>query len=221
MVKIKVNKIVRSKRKTVALLVNADATLTVKAPFLIPSGYIERLINKKRNWITKKVREIKASPQPKIYEFVNGEGFLFLGKPYRLKIGNYTSIQLGEHLFFPKSKKDQIQEELTDWYKSQALKKIISRANWYSKKMGVNYSALKISNAKKRWGSCGRENALSINWRLIMSPLKILDYVIVHELTHIEQKNHSKRFWNRVKVVISNYDQSRDWLRDNGHLLNI
>lgn len=219
--KIKINKIERSKRKTIALLVNSDATLTVKAPFLIPQGYIEKIITKKHNWIIKKVKEVKDKPQIKTHEFVNGEGFLFLGKSYRLKIGNYTSVQLGDYLFFPKSKKGQLQEDLTDWYKQQAFQKITSRANWYSKKMGVSYSALKLSSAEKRWGSCGRSNTLSINWRLVMAPLKTLDYVVVHELTHIEQKNHSKRFWNRVKVILSDYEKSRDWLKENGYTLNI
>ncbi len=221
MVKIKINTIKRSKRKTIALQINPDATLTVKAPYLVPKFFIESLVDRKHVWITRKVKEIKSRPQTVVREFVNGEAFLFLGKSYRLKIANNAVIKLGDYLYFPKSKKVSIREDLLDWYKKQALKKIKQRVNWYSKKMGVNYSLLKLSNAGKRWGSCGKNNVLAINWRLIMAPLKILDYVIVHELTHIDQKNHSKRFWNRVKVVLSDYDKSRSWLKENGHLLNI
>ncbi|MFH1792723.1 MAG: SprT family zinc-dependent metalloprotease [Patescibacteria group bacterium] len=221
MVKIKINKIERSNRKTIALLINADSTLTVKAPLLVSSSYIEELVNKKHNWITKKVKDIQARPKPVTREYVNGEGFLYLGKSYRLKITNCSSIQLGEYLFFPKQKAEQIQQELIDWYKKQALRKLTSRASWYSKKMGVNFSSLKLSNAEKRWGSCGRSNTLSFNWRLIMAPLKILDYVVVHELTHIEEKNHSRKFWNRVKVVLSDYKKSRSWLKENSQSLII
>lgn len=216
MAKIKITKIERSKRKTIALLINSDSTLTVRAPLLASQSYIDNLINKKQSWINKKVKEIQASPKPVIKEYVNGEGFLYLGKSYRLKIvTNRSSIHLNDYLYYPKSKNANIREEILKWYKQQALKKITSRTIWYSKKMGVKFSSLRLSNAEKRWGSCGKNNALSYNWKLIMTPLKILDYVIVHELTHIEEKNHSKKFWNRVKIVILDYEESRNWLVEN------
>lgn len=219
--KIKINKIERSKRKTVALLINSDSTLTVKAPFLVSSIYIEKLINKKQSWITKKVKAIQSRPKPVIREYVNGEGFPYLGKSYRLKITSCSSIQLGDYLFFPKQETENIKQELTDWYKQQALRKLKSRVSWYSKKMGVNYSSLKLSNAQKQWGSCGRGNTLSFNWRLIMAPLKILDYVVVHELIHIEEKNHSRKFWNHVRVIFPEYKLSLSWLKENCEQLNM
>lgn len=221
MVKIKIKRIERSKRKTIALLVNADATLTVRAPYLVPRGYIDRLISKKHNWITQKVKQAQLKPQPVTREFVNGEGFLFLGKTYRLKIDNSSSIRLGDYLYFPKLKKENIREELMNWYKEQAVRKLASRVSWYAKKMGVSSSSLKLSNAQKRWGSCGKNNSLSFNWKLIMAPLKVLDYVVVHELIHIEHKNHSRKYWNILRVVLPNYKHSKDWLKENGHLLNI
>lgn len=221
MVKIRINKIERSKRKTIALLVNADTTLTVKAPFLVPTIQIEKVVEKKQSWIKRKVREVEQRPKIAIREFVNGEGFLVLGKSYRLKIGNYSTIELGEYLYFPKADLGTIQQKLTDWYKQQAIKKITSRTKWYSKKMGVEYSSIRLSEATKRWGSCGRNNTLSINWRLIMAPLSIIDYVVVHELSHIIEKNHSKIFWSRVRTVLPNYEKSRMWLKENGHTLYI
>lgn len=221
MAKIKINKIERSKRKTIALLVNADATLTVKAPFLVPVDHIDKVIERKQSWIRRKVRELENRPKATIREYVNGEGFQLLGKAYRLKIGNYSEIQLGDYLCFPKTHKDNIQEELIEWYRHQALKKFTTRVNWYSKKMGIEYSSLRLSNANKRWGSCGRNNTLSFNWRLIMAPLKVIDYVIVHELAHVIEKNHSKKFWNKVRTVINDYEKSREWLKENGNTLSI
>lgn len=221
MVNIKINKIIRSKRKTVALLINPDATLTVKAPFQTPLSNIEEIVIKKSNWIEKKVKEIIARPQHIKKEFVDGESFQYLGKAYRLKVSNVPFITLGEYLFFPKSNKQNINEEIINWYKQQAEKIIKSRVDWYAKKIGLNYSLIKISDAQRRWGLCGKNNNLSFNWRLIMAPLKIIDYVIVHELLHIDEKNHSKRFWNKIKIILTNYKQSRDWLKENGYLLNI
>lgn len=218
---IRINKIERSKRKTIALLVHADTTLTVKAPFLVPTNQIENVVEKKQSWIKRKVREFEQRPRVAIREFVNGEGFLVQGKSYRLKIGSYPSIELGEYLYFPKSDLDSIRQKLTDWYKQQGLKKIVSRTKWYYKKMGVEYSSIRLSDATKRWGSCGRNNTLSIIWRLIMAPLKIIDYVIVHELSHTDEKNHSMMFWNKVKTVLHDYEKSREWLRNNGNILNL
>lgn len=219
--KIKIDKIERSKRRTIALQVNADATLTVKAPFLVPTIQIEKVVEKKKTWIKRKVRALEMRPKAVVHEFVNGESFLLLGKPHRLKISNVPQIELGDYLFFPKTRKDSIKEDLTEWYQKQALKKFTTRVNWYSKKMGVEYHSLRISNAGKRWGSCGRNNRLSLNWRLIMAPLKVVDYVIVHELAHITHKNHSKKFWNKVRTVMNDYEKSREWLKDHGSALTI
>lgn len=221
MAQIKIDKIERSKRKTVALLVTSDATLVVKAPYLMPKISIDKLVDKKQSWIKRKVREMNSRPKAPTREFVNGEGFLYLGKNYRLKIGNFPKVSFGEHLFFPKDKKSTIREELTDWYKSQAEKKFRSRSKWYAKKLGVEYSSIRLSTAQKRWGSCGRNNSLSLNWRLIMAPLKVIDYVIVHELAHISEKNHSKKFWNIVRTTLSDFEKSRDWLKENGEMLRI
>jgi len=218
---IKINKIERSKRKTIALLVNLDSTLTVKAPFYLPTQEIDKVIDKKRNWIIAKVKQAQRKPKPVVREFVNGEGFLYLGKSYRLRINNTAKISLGDNLFFPKAKIENIREELVEWYKQQATHKFNLRAKWYAKKMGVNYSSIKLSSAQKRWGSCGRNNVLSFNWRLVMAPLKVLDYVVVHELTHIEYKNHSAKYWNKVRTLLPNYKQAKDWLKENGHILNI
>jgi predicted metal-dependent hydrolase len=218
---IKINKIIRSKRKTVALIINSDATLTVRAPVQTPISYIEKLINKKKNWIEKKVKEIISRPQPIKKEFVNGEEFNFLGKNYRLRVINISTIMLGEYLYFPISKKQNIKEELIVWYKQQAKKIVKSRLDLYAKKTSLKYSSMRISNAKKRWGSCGKNNSIIINWRLIMTPLQVIDYVIVHELVHIDEKNHSKRFWSIVKAIFPGYNYSKEWLKKNGHLLNI
>lgn len=200
---IKINKIIRSKRRTVALIINPDATLTVRAPIKTPISYIEDLVNKKNSWIEKKVKEIISRPQQIEREFVNGEGFNYLGENYKLKITNVSSITLGEYLFFPKSRKQNIKEEIINWYKQQSGKIIKSRVDWYAKNIGLNYSSIKISNAQKRWGSCGKNNSLTFNWRLIMAPLQIIDYVVVHELLHIDEKNHSRRFWNKVKAILT------------------
>ncbi|MCS7122892.1 MAG: M48 family metallopeptidase, partial [Candidatus Micrarchaeota archaeon] len=83
------------------------------------------------------------------------------------------------------------------------------------------YNRVRITNARRRWGSCSSSNNLNFSWRLIMAPLEVIDYVVVHELVHTRIKNHSKAFWRMVEAVMPDYDRQRRWLRENGHMLKI
>src|SRR3989338_10869369 len=119
-----------------------------------------------------------------------------------------------QHLYMAK-------EILTAWYKEKAYQKISERAGWYSSLCGLKYNKVKISDAQKRWGSCSAKGNLNFSWRLIMAPLRVIDYVVVHDLAHLEEKNHSKTFWNKVKIMQPDYEQHKDWLKENRHLLDI
>lgn len=216
-------KIIRSKRRTVALEITPDADLVVRAPIKADLTYINALITKKIHWITSKqklVRENYAKIKPK--EFVNGESFLYLGKSYSLKVTDeYKNIVLDDYLYLPRRMQTKAKEHLIDWYKTEALKKVTQRVNWYSNLTGLKYKSIKITDAQKRWGSCSGKGGLCFSWRLIMSPLSVLDYVVVHELAHIAEKNHSSSFWSKVKIIMPYYEKEYRWLRENGNMLNI
>jgi predicted metal-dependent hydrolase len=87
--------------------------------------------------------------------------------------------------------------------------------------MGVEYSSIKMSDAQRRWGSCSAKNALNFAWRLVMCPLSVIDYVVVHELSHITYKNHSTKFWSRVATVMPRYREALEWLRLNRKLMEV
>ncbi len=91
----------------------------------------------------------------------------------------------------------------------------------YSEMTGLIHRSIKITSAKKRFGSCSPNGSLNFSWRLMMAPLNIIDYVVVHELVHIEERNHSKNFWNKVRIILPDYKQSEKWLKDNSQLLTI
>ena len=105
--------------------------------------------------------------------------------------------------------------------KDEARKKIADRCEWISNITGYKPVSVKISNAKKRWGSCSHMGDLNLSWHLILAPMEIIDYVIVHELVHLEVKNHSKYFWNKVRTIMPDYDDRRHWLKQNGRDLLI
>lgn len=110
------------------------------------------------------------------------------------------------------------------WYREQAHKVISERVQWYAAKHGYSWKQIKITSARRRWGSCsagGRLGRLSFAWRLVMAPMPVIDYVLVHELVHLQVKNHSKKFWGRVGVIMPDYKQKIEWLEKNGHLLNL
>ncbi len=223
MSKIKIDKIIRSKRRTLALEIEPDASLIVRAPQRISLDYIEQIVQKKRLWIQSK-QQLTREKHAKIQSngFVNGEGFLYLGHTYPLSIVNNNVPFLFDNKFLlskdhlPKGRKLFI-----DWYKKAAYQKIGDRLDWHSSISGLKYNKFGITSAQKRWGSCNYKNNLSFSWRLIMTPWRIIDYVVVHELVHTVEKNHSKRFWNKVKLLDPNYQDNRKWIKENEHRLII
>jgi hypothetical protein len=202
--KIEINKIIRTKRRrTIALIIGPDATLTIRAPIRTPIDYIEQLVSKKISWIRRKIQEIRLRPTASAKEFVSGESFLFLGKPYKLSFSHYTQTPVDFRGCFIIAQKNQshARQLLTQWYKKQATQKIAERVEWYSRTLGLTYRAVNITDARKRWASCTQKGNLNFTWRLIMAPLSIIDYVVVHELAHLEVKNHSGEFWNKIKTA--------------------
>ena len=222
MSEIKIDKLVRSKRRTIAIIVTRDAQLIVRAPFGIKDKIIDDFINRKSKWINKKLEEARLKCRNVIPKrFKNGESFLYLGKSYPLKVVEHDKIALTDFLEFPDKFLAHAGIYLKEWYKIQLLQTITERVCVYSEKTGLKHRSIKITSAKKRFGSCSHNGSLNFSWRLMMTPLNIIDYVVVHELVHLEAKNHSKKFWIKVKVILPDYKQSEKWLKVNSQLLVI
>jgi predicted metal-dependent hydrolase len=223
MSKIPISKIIRSKRKNIALVISHDATLIVRAPMRTPLHYIEKLVEEKFDWIERKMREFEKRPKADKKTFSEGEEFLYFGKKYKLALTNGLRIEATEdfELLFPRVFLWRAHHRMHDWYKKQAHKEISERTKIIADKLNLKYSSLKISNAKTNWGSCGPKNSLNFNWRLIMAPEGVIDYVIIHELMHILEKNHSAKFWNKVAAMMPDYKTARKWLRENSKVLTL
>ena len=218
-----IDEIIRSRRKTIALQVFHDARLIVRVPYSTSEKLIKKVIYEKRLWILRKQEQAKEKYK-KIYskEFVNEEEFLFLGNSYKLYIVDdfkFSLIFNNENFFLSKKFLNKAKEIFIKWYKKQAYKKFSERVAIYSKISGITYNKLRITNARKRWGSCSVKGNLNFTCRLIMAPLQVIDYVVVHELVHIKEKNHSKNFWDKVRIILPYYETQKKWLKENGHLL--
>lgn len=221
----KVDKIIYSKRKTLAIIVDNKANVIVRAPLKTPRKTIERFVNEKKSWISAKKDEIleklKEIPQR---SFIENERILFLGKEYDLRFieGMIYPVIFDEGGFLlSKEYKDHAKEILEMWYKKEAKLLFYDKANHFSQAMNLRFNKVKISNAEKRWGSCSSKKNINLSWKLIMAPEKVIDYVIIHELAHLMELNHSKRFWKIVESFDPEYHYSIYWLKENGHLLTI
>jgi predicted metal-dependent hydrolase len=221
---IKIDKIIRSKRRTISLTISDEGYLIVKTPLKISQEYLTDLIQKKRDWILKNQKHILdnlTKIPPKQYN--EGESFLFLGESYKLQLSDQRIPLVFTDNFFLLSKKHQPKglKVFQDWYKKKALEIFNQRAAYFSDLYNISYTLLKISTAKRQWGSCTIRGNLNINWRLIMAPMEVIDYVIIHELAHIIQRNHSSRFWGLVKKMMPEYEAQREWLRKNKYYLRL
>lgn len=221
---IKIDKIIRTKRKTIALQITDGAELIVKAPFGVSEETIERIVIKHKRWIEKKRQEVlERDPKVTKKEFVNGEGFLYLGRHYKLHIVKEQDVPLlfNNGFYLLKDYLPIAETLFIKWYKERALEKISERVEFYARERGFIYNKIKITDAKTRWGACSSNGNLTFSWRLIMAPLSIIDYVVVHELVHLEEKSHNREFWIKVKMLIPDYEKHKEWLKQNSYLLRI
>ena len=213
--------IIRSFRKTLSLHISSKGELIVKAPFFIPEKIIQDFINQKEDWVLRSLQKVKNS---KLFQktYQEGEEFLYLGDVYKFHLGDFKEISFKNGLLnFPLFMKFRAKKELTSWYIKSAQQEITSLVKHFSLKMNTEYKSIRFSDTSSKWGSCGRDNSLQFNWRLIMAPLLVINYVVIHELSHTTEKNHGSKFWNKVDLYTPSYKQQRKWLKKNHHLLSI
>jgi len=219
-----IDHIVHSKRKTIALIIQPDGTLTVRAPLRMPDVHLQEYIQNHTEWIREKQAQAKASPPPPKKHFVDGETFLYLGKAYPLTIVAHQRSALtfsGSKFHLANSNLPKAGQFFIRWYKAQALMVISERVAFHAKQNKFIYQKIRISSARTRWGSCSTNGTLSFTWRLVLAPLEIVDYVVLHELVHTQIRNHSKTFWHKVGEILPEYKKRIRWLKQNGKYLTL
>lgn len=216
-------RLVRSKRRTLALVIERDGTLIVRAPLRMAEAEVRRFVEAKRNWIERKQAE--AAKEALIHhQFADGELFPFLGKMFPLRLVPDPAPALvmdGASFRLSRSRQTDGLALFVDWYRAQARSYIAARLEYFSHSHNMKPAGLRISSARTRWGSCSRKGMLSFTWRLVMAPPEVVDYVIVHELAHLREMNHSPVFWALVEKMLPDYKQRRAWLKKNGHSLHL
>ncbi len=217
-------RVIYSDRRTLGLIVERDGTVVVRAPAGTSKTVIRQTVESKRLWLYRKLAHDRKYPHRKVRkEFVSGETIPYLGRNYRLEVVNNEVAGVQFHSRFVISRQNQrIAAQLfKDWYSARARERLTVRAQDFAESLGVHFNKVLVSDLQVRWGSCTPKNNLNFNWRIMKAPPYVVDYVVVHELAHLLEPNHTPRFWNIVAVQSPRYEQAKEWLRENGNLLEI
>jgi predicted metal-dependent hydrolase len=216
--------IIYSKRKNLGITVERDRSVVVRAPFGFAEEKIQAILETKKLWLYEKIQHSQKYADdyhPLGKELVSGESMPYLGRNYRLQViaADSESMVFKQKFIIHKTAQTQANALFKAWYILKAEQKITPRVALYAKNLGLKYNAVKIADVKYRWGSCTPNDNLIFNWRLIKAPMLVIDYIIVHELAHLIESNHSAYFWRIVKTNAPDYEKAKDWLKQHGELL--
>ena len=205
----------RSKRKTLGLYIRGGV-LEVRAPLKMPKHEIEKFIATKEKWITDKLAHSQEQARSREkFQLDYGDMVLYLGKKYPIvsKAGNRVGF---EDCFYmpPNLSSVEIKSACVQIYRMLTKRDVTIRVLEFSKQMAVTATSVKINSAKTRWGSCSSRKSLNFSWRLIMADSDVVDYVVVHELAHLMEMNHSQKFWTIVENVLPDYRHRKQRLRE-------
>lgn len=211
-----------TKRKTVAFIIERNGDVVVKAPAGFSVEKIGELVKKNRMQLyqkinhPQKIRTIKENITQ-----LNGRSILFGGKNYKVFVDKETVDQFifNGKFIISENITDQFTLKLRNWLISEAKEKLIPKIIETAKKLGVEYNKIRVSDIQLRWGSCTPKNNININYRIIKAPAFVSNYIIVHELTHLIELNHTKEFWQIVKTAYPKYEEAKKWLLEKGELL--
>ncbi len=216
------------------ITVEFEHGVEVTAPAGMSDQAVEQMLHKKGRWIMEKlaaIASIEAPPPAK--EFVSGEKFLYLGRQHTLVVAERAERRpllvmrnsTLEATVPPQlniwERQPIIRELFRAWYKQRAAAKLSEQVRIYADHLNLQATEIKVLDLDRRWGSCTPRGAVHLNWRLIMAPIPIIDYLVVHELCHLSVPEHSPKFWDRVGSVIADYEERRAWLRINGPTLTV
>jgi len=213
----------RTSRTKSATITVEEGKVCVVVPRQLESERITKLLKDKNRWIKEKIALHREAQPTSTKQFVSGESFSYLGRNYRLKVlqGNYQPIKLTNGRFTitlraGADNPDLIQDSLFSWYKQHAEIKLTEKAKRYAEMMGVKFNSVGLKTYRSRWGSCSVEGDITFNWKIIMAPNRIVDYVVAHELCHLIHHDHSPKFWREVERIMPNYAECKDWLKHHG-----
>ena len=213
-----------AKRRKLTISVERDRRVVVHAPERMSDENIQQAVESKRQWIYEKIghpQKYQNLPHPPGKELVNGESALYLGRQYRIELvrTGLAEVRFAQRFLIPATEGEKRAEALREWYIGKAKERIVPRVKHHARALGVDVAGIKIVDNRFRWGSCTLNDNVNFNWRLIKAPMFVIDYVIIHELAHLIEANHTPGFWNIVRTQAPTMDKAKAWLKEHGQLL--
>jgi hypothetical protein len=209
--------------------------MRVSKPNRVKLNEVENFLKAKANWIKKlyiKFQSIKVDKNERKWQ--SGEIMQYMGSSYNISVLKYDGLKKTiveftgtqfvvyvNKILSDEQKKISIENQFKKWFIRMTKETIEERLEFYCNKVGLSYNQVRIKEQKTRWGSCSKNGNLNFNWKLIMAPQWVMDYVVLHEICHLRYLNHSKEFWNLVGVYMPEYKKAQQWLKKNGIGLNI
>lgn len=220
--------VIRSaRRKSIAIKIQ-DGKVSLHLPKLMPLWLAKQFVMRKQQWIEDKLQHYQQRPPER--QFIQGELQPFMGEYYPLEIVG-EALRQRVHIKLEQQKliilapkhvsSTQIRQALVRWYKRQAETLLIARTQQIAQQTKLFPKHVQIKSYKSRWGSCNIRGEIQLNWQLVQASPIIVDYVIIHELCHLQQHNHSKAFWSLVEQFDPDFKEHRRWLKHHGHQLVI
>ena len=217
-----------ARRKTIGLTVERDSSLVAHLPEGVDVDMASGFIRTKLTWIYQKLATQKANASGEVFrrpEFVDGEGFYFLGKHYRLKLVDIASVAPSvptvrfedDRLLFRREQSEAGERRISEYYTRAAYLYLNEVVDRWKRIVGAEPAHhVQVRELGFRWASCSSDGTLNFHWRVMQLPPQVIDYVVVHELAHLKIPDHSPAFWHEVRRVLPNYEAQRDWLRVKG-----
>lgn len=208
------------RRKTLQVTVDRGGELVLAAPTGVDATKLRDFVRSKRYWIYKKLAEKEQLQRPiPRKEYVDGEGFLYLGRSYRLKLVDDQKEPLkmaNGRFLLRRDLADQGRKHFIRWYSRRGRDWLTAKVNEYCLRMEVDPAGVKVQDLGYRWGSCGKGNWLYFNWKTMLLPRTIAEYIVVHELVHLRHPHHTARFWLQLECFLPDYETRKLWLARNG-----
>lgn len=220
----KIDQIIRSKRRSISLEIRPDGRLVVRAPKVATDAQILKIVEQKAEWVAKNRAKVRRQyGEVKHKTFSPGERFWYLGEQYPLKLTfrKRPLLDLDGAFLLSMDAKTNAKETFIAWYRRETRRITRDLIDTYVSRHGFKVNAVRITSARTRWGSCSGQKNLNFTYRLSMAPMNVIEYVVVHELAHLKVRNHGRDFWREVVALKPDYQKDRTWLKEHGALLTI
>jgi predicted metal-dependent hydrolase len=222
--------VIRSRRATADVIIDRDGSVVVRAPEWADDEQVASIVDSKHYWIYQGLAEWRDLNATRVLrEYKNGEGFLYLGRSYRLQLvsDQDDALQMRNGRFT--LRRDLVEQgeiaavktAFRDFYVAKGLDRLRRRVGYFAPKVGVEPAGIEVKELGLRWASCSPGGKLSFHWKCMMAPQTVIDYVVVHELCHFHCRDHTDAFWNEVDKVLPDFRERKAWLRKQGAGLDV